>query len=197
MTTASLTAGVKTMRDAAIQISSDDLHKLGDKTKAKLHVNPLQNTFECLRDVLLQRSMEAQKREARRAKWAREAKKARDAKEADVKESTTMNLPSTFQSPLSGTQPVLPETHKSSTLLNTFTPTKRKVSETSFGTSSMETTPSKLTSPEANIQELQNSLVRDVLKTLYDEAAAPVSWARNRNRMKIRYVSFVHPCMCN
>jgi hypothetical protein len=206
MMMASLTAGLRAMRDAATQITVDDLRKQFDeRTIEKLYSNPLKRSFQVLSDILLQRSREAQEREARKAKEAKEAKEAKAAKEAKVakeaRDLTTAKGQSTFPSTLYGTQIGVSGTHRSSTLPPTVTPQKRKVSETesetSYGKLSTETTPSKLTSPEVNIQNLQNQLVYDVLDALYHVTAVPVSWARNRESMRIKYEPFVHSCICN
>lgn len=205
---ASLTAGIKTMRDAAIQITEDDLHNLlEDKTLKKLRVNPLKRTFQCLGDVLLQRSTEATKRASQRAKRANAMKRARAAKivtattetkgTTEIEDPATANVLSAFHSPLYGTQPGLSATLEPSTVPNPVTPTrKRKVSQTSYGKTFTDSTPSRLTSPETHIQEVQNSLVRDVIDALYDRPAVPVSWARNRESMTLRYATFIHRCIC-
>ena len=43
---------------------------------------------------------------------------------------------------------------------------KRKVSDTSFGTRSTETTPHKLIQPETGVQSLQNAFVTDIINHL-------------------------------
>lgn len=203
MIRASLTVGIKAMRDAAIQLTKDDIVKqpyVPDTTQ-KMHLNPLKHTFQSLIDVLWQQSREAEERDkAKRRMTARAAKKARGAKKAnvttEVKDPTTAKVPSIIQSKLYGTQPGLSKTREPSTPPNTVTPTKRTVSGTSFGKDSTEGTPSKLTSPEPNIQNLQNFLVYDVLGALYDVASIPVTWAQNRE-MRINYSTFVHLYICN
>ena len=70
---------------------------------------------------------------------------------------------------------------------------KRDFSDTSFGTRSTETTPSKLSKPESSIQNLQNTLVYDVLDAIYGAAFIRVPWARGRKNMRLNYEPFVLP----
>ena len=109
-------------RDAAIQITIHDLRgQASETTIDKLYFNPLRHSFSALSEILLPDSNEAQEREAKKSTEANVAK--------DAKGSTTAEVPSIFQSTLHRTQ------HGISGLRTTptpETPTKRKVSETSF-----------------------------------------------------------------
>jgi len=62
----------------------------------------------------------------------------------------------------------------------TVTPKKRNISETSFGAAFTEMTPTKLTKPEPHIQQLQNTLVEDILVHVYS-GDVPVPWAQERS----------------
>src|SRR5579859_4329688 len=68
-------------------------------------------------------------------------------------------------------------------------PQKRKVSETSFGSRSTHTTPTKFLAPEPRIQSLQDYFVRELLRSLGDRS---ITWARDRD-MLIDYAPSV-PC---
>ena len=200
----SLTVGIKKMRDDALQITKDDLENPFDKgTVTKLRLNPLKRSFQGLSDVLRQCSREEQERESKRAKEARAIKKAKAAKEEEAKttaiakDPTSAKVPSTSQSTIHANQPLMSGSHGPSTPPIPVTPQKRKVSDTSFGKISAEGTPSKLKSPETNIQNVQNQLVYDVLEALYDVPAVPVSWAENRESMRITYETFVRSSIRN
>ena len=60
------------------------------------------------------------------------------------------------------------------------TPHKRKESDTSFGTRSTETTPKRMKKPETHIQNLQSTLVDDVLEAIEKRNFIKVEWPRNR-----------------
>jgi hypothetical protein len=186
---ASLTAGLEAMRAAAKLITAQDLDQHDRETAEKLHSNPLGHSFHILRTVLLQQSEEARAREAKRRKEvtnaAKPAKSAKEPKPAKEPKDLYGN-----QLGLSGTSgPSAPPT--------TVTPVIRKASDSSYGPGSTETTPKRLKAPEGDIQNLQNTLVQDVLNALYHDNAVPVSWAKNRETMRIEYRPFVHPCICN
>jgi len=71
------------------------------------------------------------------------------------------------------------------------TPQKCNISDTSFGSRSTETTPTKMTKPEANIQDLQNLFVEEVLSRLY-AGYVPVTFARGRN-LTLNYMPYGLP----
>ena len=62
---------------------------------------------------------------------------------------------------------------------------KRKISDTSFGTRSTDTTPTKLDQPEAKVQSLQNKFV-DVIITELWAGKIHIPWAEGR-RMFLTY----------
>jgi hypothetical protein len=66
---------------------------------------------------------------------------------------------------------------------------KRKISETSFGTRSTETTPNKLVHPEAKVQSLQNTFVNTVIDKLWIGKIG-IPWAQGR-RMFLTYTEFL------
>ena len=184
MMISSLIVELEEMLSASSQITEDDLKTLGVGATAnkKLVNNPLRATFLALSEILIQRSEEAILREAERSKEAREGKAARK-----IQTSTPKNkdpVPIQMQS-VAG--PRAPNTGSS-------TPQKRNFSDTSFGTRSTETTPTKLVKPEPSIQDLQGVLVRDVLNALYVIPRVPVPWARGRTNMFLSYESWVALC---
>ena len=128
--------------------------------------HPFRNTILALRSCLTQRSQEAHDCDTEQAMLARIAKAQRGIKSPPT--SATSSTPSKVSLPrLPTTLPV--------------TPQKRNVSDSSFGAHSTETTPTKWVKPEASIQELQNTLVRDVLFSLY-RGKVPIDWACGRRR---------------
>jgi hypothetical protein len=188
---ASLTAGLGELRAAAKQITALDLDQDDDETREKIYKNPLRDSFQLLRTIVVQQSKEAQARESKRrkevnrmkVKAATEAELAKEAKPAKKPRDLYGN-----QLGLSGTSgPSAPPTP--------LTPVKRKASDSSYGKST-ESTPKRFKAAEVEIQNLQNHLVHDVLNALYHDFGVPVPWARNRE-MKLMYKAFVHLCICN
>lgn len=199
-----LIAVLKEMQDTVLTITVDDLTTLFDNTLiTKLRSTSLTTTFLVLGDILVQQSEEARNRDSKRAKENKKAQALREAEammeaesEMEVKGVTTARSPRILQSTLYGPQVGLSGPRIPSTSSIAQTPTKRKISETSFGTRSTETTPTKLVSAEANIQNLQDAIVRDVIVGLYG-TGVPIKWARNRDGMGIKYQAFLHPSMCH
>ena len=58
------------------------------------------------------------------------------------------------------------------------TPEKRKVSDSSFGLKSTETTPQKQIVKEPIIQALQNNFVEDIVEALWSGDEIPLPWVR-------------------
>ena len=73
------------------------------------------------------------------------------------------------------------------------TPQKRNISDTSFGPRSTNTTPTKLIKPESSIQDLQNTLVREVRGAIYHAAVIRMPWPRGRTNMRLVYQPYVFP----
>ena len=66
---------------------------------------------------------------------------------------------------------------------------KRKVSDTSFGTRSTESTPNRLVHPETKVQSLQNKFVEAIIYWLWD-GQIPLPWVNGRH-MFLTYSEFV------
>jgi len=140
--------------------------------------HPFRPTIEALRSCLTQRSQEAHDRDTEQAMLARIAKSQRETEPPST--STTTPGPS------AGSLPRLPTTVP-------VTPQKRTVSDSSFGTHSTETTPTKWVKPEGSIQHLQNELVQDMLFSLY-RGKVPITWAKGRRRLPfIQYNAYISP----
>ena len=165
-----------------LDITQEDLHAhTSPTTEEKLCSNPLQRTFELLGEILIQRSREDMERQTERVKMAREAKAAR-AKQLSSDEKTDSAADETKNI----AEPRLPSALPS-------TPQKRDFSGTSFGPRSTEGTPITLIKPEPNIQDLQNTLVRDVLRAIYGSPYIRVPWARGRQNMRLSYEPYNLP----
>jgi hypothetical protein len=134
-----------------------------DETEEKLTGNTLRRTLRGLGRMLNQRSPEA---------VARETTKLQEAK----KLKGTLKIDPINPSKRGMVEPSLPR--QPSTLPST--PQKRNTSDTSFGTRSTETTPTKLVKPETDVQHLQNDMVADVLDSLYGRDYIKVDWPRGR-----------------
>jgi hypothetical protein len=189
---ASLTAGLGELRAAAKQITALDLDRYDEETRERIYKNPLRDSFQVLRTIVVQQSKEAQARESKRRKEVNRMK-VKAAKEAELaKEAKPAKKPRD----LYGNQLGLSRTSAPSAPPTPVTPVKRKASDSSYGKHSTESTPKRFKAAEVEIQNLQNHLVHDVLNALYHDFEVPVPWARNRE-MKLMYQAFVHPCICN
>lgn len=177
-----LIVGLQAMRKAAYQVTQEDLRSHGsDYFVEKMYNNPLKRTFQILGTILIDRSEEEILREAARVKEIWEAKAARKKQSAALQ--TTGSTKDGIHSVSGPRQPSA----------SPATPQKRNISDTSFGTRSTETTPTKLTKPESSIQNLQNTLVYDVLEALYHTDSIRVPWARGRKNLRLVYRPYVFP----
>jgi hypothetical protein len=168
----SLIVELEALQEAIIHVTLEDLQS--DEAVDKVIGNPLKHTFVVLIDMLIQRSQEAIDREAERNKAKREAKTARKP----TKDETSIgdDVQSTSDPPSSSTMPC--------------TPHKRHISETSFGSRSTETTPTKMESPEKNVQYLQDTLVREVIDAVFGPPYVHVKWPRGRTKLRLAYDPF-------
>jgi len=150
--------GVAKLRKLALSVTVSELQGSIQELRKRAD-DPLFRTYRQLANILRQQSREAKEREEERARQDRERENERKMKEASVlqKNAPGPRMPSTV----------------------TVTPQKRNISETSFGTASTETTPTKLTKPEQHIQLLQDTLVSDILLHVY-RCDVPVPWAEGR-----------------
>lgn len=155
---------------ASNHITYDDLLAIrSDEVESKLIDNSLMRTLENLGRIMNQRSLESATREAAKLQEAREAKIARKSVIQGSSKQITVSKDDAPDSSLRRYPVTLPST-----------PQKRNISDTSFGTRSTESTPTKLVKPETDIQQLQNDLVGDVLEALYDKVHVKVTWVRGR-----------------
>ena len=77
--------------------------------------------------------------------------------------------------------------------LNVVTSSDSSSSDESFGRSSTETTPPRLTQAESLTQSLQNALVTAIIRTVW-RSHIPIPWAQNR-KMYLRYRPYVSTYM--
>jgi hypothetical protein len=165
-----LTIGYFALLTASNHITHDDLLAIrSDEVEEKLVGNPLIDTLESLGRIITDKSPESAAREAAKLREAKEAKVTQKSDGPGPLKSITISKLDTADSPL----PRQPSTFAS-------TPQKRNISDTSFGTRSTETTPTKLAKPETDIQELQNDFVKDVFRALYGKRRVKVEWPRGR-----------------
>jgi hypothetical protein len=155
---------------ASNQITHDDLLAIrSDQVEDKLDGNPLKHTLDSLGRIMNQPSSESAAREAAKLQEARAAKAAYKSISDSPSKQSTISKHDASESSLPRYPSTLPST-----------PQKRTTSDTSFGTHSTESTPTKLVKPETDIQQLQNDLVRDVLSAVYGRFYAGVTWPRGR-----------------
>jgi len=160
---------------ASEDITEHDLraarHDLG--VTAKLDDNPLQYVLMNLVDLLEADSEESQQRERKKAKVGHT--------HVPISQPDFDERPVTPQN----TQPRFPISFEG-TLDN-----KRKVSDTSFGSRSTETTPTKLDHPEAKVQSLQDRFVSTIIAKVW-WGKIDITWAQGRH-MFLTYTEYPPP----
>lgn len=146
--------------------------------KAKLDENPLQYLFLNLVDLLEADSEECQERERKKAKSVPRQQVVVSGPPPLEQYLLFDERPTTPQN----SQPRVPTSFEG-TLDN-----KRKVSDTSFGTRSTETTPTKLDHPEAKVQSLQDRFVSTIIAKVW-WGQVDITWAQGR-RLFLTYTEF-------
>jgi len=175
-----LIIGYHKLIKASKDIMEEDLGRLrGDRSlEQKLYDSPLQDLMLCLVDLLETDSEEIQSLEKEKATMSLAvAYYPISTSISDVESSLPSILPST--PPYS--QPRFPQSYHA-------IDSKRKLSETSFGTRSMETTPVKLVQAEAKVQSLQNTFVKTIINKLW-LGKVDIPWAKGRH-MFLTYTEF-------
>ena len=165
---------------ASLDVSEEELQRArGDESIIqKLHDNPQQDVLLLLVDILEMDSEESQYLE-----------KEKGSLTSAVIYHTMSEAVPEEQSSSSAIMPSTPPYSQPHFPLSYETPTnKRKISETSFGTRSTETTPNKLAHPEAKVQSLQNKFVDTIINKLWG-GQINVSWAKGRH-MFLNYAEF-------
>jgi hypothetical protein len=160
--------------EASESILEEDLRKAryDETVQEKLDANPLKSVLLKLMDLLETDSEESQERERKKFKTTSSV----SSSEPDpVISQSTNERPSTPQF----NQSRLPSSFKTPDIH------KRKVSDTSFGTKSTETTPHKLDRPEARVQSLQDHFVEAIIENIW-WGQVPIFWAQGR-RMFLTY----------
>ena len=168
--------GYHKILNASLEISEDDLRNARGNydLKKKLYNNPLQDLFLGLVDMSELESDESQ---------------SLDRDKSTIPSLITYETKSAL--PTDGpelTTPSRPETQASSS--DTTPAKKRPISQTSFDAHSTEGTPNKLAQPEAKVQALQNTFVRNIINQLW-LGDIPITWARGR-KMFLTYTESVH-----
>jgi len=149
----------------------------------KFRFNPLGPFFSLLADFLITQSAEAIDLIRTKAQYTSSSpkKKARVSRDDDIDDEQILELP-----PL----PAAPSHYPAIADVSTPTPKKRIFSNESYGSSSTETTPLKITHPEPLTQALQNSLIGILIYQVWF-GGAKVQWVRRR-RMYLDYRPFFY-----
>lgn len=155
--------------EASKSISEEDLRnaRRDQGVQVKLDANPLKLVLLNLVDLLETNSEESYERERKKVK-------------------TTTYIPSSELYPAvsesTSERPVTPQFSQPRLPSSFETPdtSKRKTSETSFGTKSTETTPHKLDHPEAKVQSLQDKFVTTIITDLW-WGQVNIPWAQGRH----------------
>lgn len=146
--------------------------RVDDAVQEKLDENPLQDLMLSLVSFLETQSKESQERDVEKGK----------------KKVTTTSISIQQQQTLSSNPLTLP--YAQPRLPNSFeTPdNKRKISNTSFGTRSTESTPNKLIHAEAKVQSLQTKFVDTIINKLWS-GKIDIPWIQGRH-MFLTYTEF-------
>ena len=167
-----LNIGYYSIIQASLNVTEEDLLSLHDDEliRIQLSQNPLKNFIFALADLL----------------------------ETDSQESQELDTEKRKQTVIVFPVPV-PESESSSSKLSYANPSfptsyetpnnKRKVSETSFGTRSTETTPNKLVHSEAKVQALQNVFVYTMINEIW-LGIIGISWVKGR-KMFLTYTELI------
>ena len=184
--------GYENILNASGNIDEGDLKVEKKVLVAKFLTNPLDDFFELLAKSLITRSAESieliqsKTREESPRKTGSPKKKTKIAELDDMEGiALTDDLPHT---------PPIPCVNP-----NTVTPTtpgrkKRDFSDGSYGSLSTETTPSKLCHPEQYTQELQNCLMRKLIKHIW-LGGVEIPWVQGRE-MYLDYISLNLIVLC-
>ena len=159
--------------NASEEVTEEDLRmaRMDDTVQDKLDENPLQDLMLSLVSLLETQSKESQERDAEKGK-----------------NKVTTTSVSIEQKPLSS-RPVTPACTRPRLPNAIETPdNKRKISETSFGTRSTESTPNKLVHAEAKVQSLQTKFVDSIINKLWS-GKIDIPWVQGRH-MFLTYTEF-------
>ena len=169
--------------NASLAVKEDELRRIRADAdiEERLDDNPLQDVLLSLVDLLETESEESQS--SKRDKRAFSLVVANTTSTVSTPSSTVDNSPSILPSTPPYSQPRFP-------LSFDEVSNKRKISQTSFGTRSTETTPNKLQQPEAKVQSLRNTFVKRIINKLWFGKIS-IPWARNRY-MFLTYNSYIH-----
>lgn len=149
------------------EITEHDLRRarVDDAVTDKLDENPLQSVMLILMDILETESKESQELKI--------GKRRRGViRESEINPQQIISSSQSITPPYSQTR--FP--HSFETPDN-----KRKISETSFGTHSTESTPNKLIQAEAKVQSLQNKFVDIIIDKLWS-GRIDIVWAQGRHK---------------
>ena len=167
-----LTLGYSDIVNASLDVTEEELQRLrGDiKLEQKLYKNPLRDLMLSLVDMLETDSEESQHLEKEKHTTSPVVLyNLIEPADANPPPSTPQMQPAEF--PLAPTN-------------------KRKISNTSFGTRSTETTPTKLLQPEAKVQSLQNTFVKIIINSLW-LGKVDIPWVKGRH-MFLTYTESLH-----
>jgi hypothetical protein len=165
---------------ASDDITEDDLRSARHDlhVKAKLDDNPLQYVLMNLVALQEADSEESQERERKKFKAAPSHPVGESDSTTPTQHLHLEERPITPQM----SQPRFPTSYESM-------PNKRKVSDTSFGTRSTETTPAKLDHPEAKVQSLQDTFVQSIIAKVW-WGQVDIAWAQGR-LLFLTYTEFI------
>lgn len=151
------------------------MFRTDESVEAKHYDNPLRNLMLSLVNLLETDSQESQDLKAEKGK---RIATIRTINASDELTSDTLGRPITPPY----TEPRFP--------ISFETPdNKPKISETSFGTRSTESTPNKLVHAEAKVQSLQNIFVQTIINELWFGKVV-IPWAQGRH-MFLTYAEFM------
>ena len=171
-----LMAGYHRLLQASDDVTEEDLKvfRTDELVEAKHYDNPLRNFMLSLVNLLETDSQEAHELDVEKGKGVVVIRTSDEQPLEPMTQSTTppythTRFPTSFSTP----------------------DAKRKISETSFGTRSTDSTPNKLVQAEAKVQSLQNTFVQTIINELWFGKIV-IPWAQGRH-MFLTYTEFPYP----
>jgi hypothetical protein len=187
-----LTLVVKTVLEGSEQVTKEELQTWYDDEKVmqRWAKNPMEDFFTVLAGAL---ETESRSAENRRKEKERASKKPTLSQPPLVQ---TLHDLVTPLPPSPSTNIILPETPTSSSIststmehmTNQHKRTASAATTASYGASSTESPPQNIDKPEPHVQELQNTLVRCIMRTIW-KGGVPISWAQGR-KMWLDYAPY-------
>ena len=182
---------VKTVLEGSEQVTKEELQTWyeDEKVMQKWAKNPMEDFLTVLAGAL---ETESKSAENRRKEKERVSKKPTISQPPSVQTFYEFNIPP-LSPPTNIIQPATPTSSSMSIsttepITNQHKRTASSATTASYGASSTESPPQNIDKPEPHVQELQNTFVRCIMRTIW-KGGVPISWARGR-KMWLNYALY-------